>query len=1094
MSIVITLMLACFPEIRDGEEERFPENPRHNYDGDPYDDASDCDDSNPDIGLPQWYYKDADGDGFGLQTDSHLWCPDEKEEGYILAVERDGLEVFDCNDDPEVGGASIHPDAREECDGVDNNCSGEIDDAPQGVGLLWHLDADGDGFGDYLQTVRRCNPPPGYVDDDSDCDDSDPLIHIYVQGMDGGVELCDEEMKDENCNGIVNEDSAFGAPIWYQDADEDGYGSNVVLRPSCDQPDGFVVSGGDCDDTNPSVSPDQSELCNEIDDDCNGLVDEGENATAPPNAILFYADSDGDGFGDVNNTSLTCDAPSGFVSNFDDCNDTNASVYPNATEYCNGLDDDCDGSLDEEDAVDKSEWFEDSDGDGFGNGGVIQFACNQPNGYVSVSGDCNDGDGAVSPNSTEVCNSIDDNCDGLMDDADANLDLNTATEFFSDDDVDGQGDPNSSIFRCTIIPGFVSNDTDCDDGNSAIYLGAPEFCNGLDDDCNGVDDDNAEDALDYFEDSDGDGHGLLNGAVVEQRCPSYDPQTSLPIHPSGLSPTSDDCDDADASISPSATELCSNTIDENCDGHNTAGATDVSTFLVDADGDTFGSGERDTNGELAYALDLCIKPYGYVLYDETIHLLDCDDSDAARKPGATELCNGQLDNCSTNSTNTIPADEVDHDGDGWVLCTLDVDPLQWADLSLGIEGGDDCDDADPTAWPGAPELCNGVFEDCSNPLFVYQTQTAPDDELDDDGDCHVECSGFDSTTWEGGVHTCERIDGTGQLIQETVVVGGDDCNDNNPVIYTGAAYLEPLECDQDADYDGMPDCNLVDLVGQTTDYQCDFGVFPPNGGLGPDFVLVQGGVEPLGRYELTHNFYVMTTEATQKMWIDVMDGTGYSYNTNQWYPSIGGIGDMLPAYQITWLDAIAFANRLSVLTGREECYSSNDLHSNFATPYECTGFRLLTDAEWEYAARSGTTSGFWTGQGPQLGGSFSNNSTSGTEQILDGAQNPLIIDYAWYSGNSGNIYGSFGAKDVGQLLPNGFGLYDMHGNEWEWTSDPHGCSYPASAIDPYCSLGSGRVIRGGYWDNSPVLLGASFRGMEDPLGGVHIGIRLALTE
>ena len=89
-------------------------------------------------------------------------------------------------------------------------------------------------------------------------------------------------------------------------------------------------------------------------------------------------------------------------------------------------------------------------------------------------------------------------------------------------------------------------------------------------------------------------------------------------------------------------------------------------------------------------------------------------------------------------------------------CTLDVDPLQWADLSLEIEWGDDCDDADPTARPGAPELCNGVFEDCSNPLFVNQTQSAPDDELDDDGDCHVECSGFDANTWEGGTHACER--------------------------------------------------------------------------------------------------------------------------------------------------------------------------------------------------------------------------------------------------------------------------------------------------------------------------------------------------
>ena len=106
----ILLSFACFPEITTSDEQRFPENPRHNYDGDPYDDASDCDDSNPDIGLPQWYYKDADGDGFGLQTDSHLWCPDEKEDGYILSVERNGIEIFDCNDDPESG--ALYPSRR----------------------------------------------------------------------------------------------------------------------------------------------------------------------------------------------------------------------------------------------------------------------------------------------------------------------------------------------------------------------------------------------------------------------------------------------------------------------------------------------------------------------------------------------------------------------------------------------------------------------------------------------------------------------------------------------------------------------------------------------------------------------------------------------------------------------------------------------------------------------------------------------------------------------------------------------------------------------------------------------------------------------
>ena len=161
-------------------------------------------------------------------------------------------------------------------------------------------------------------------------------------------------------------------------------------------------------------------------------------------------------------------------------------------------------------------------------------------------------------------------------------------------------------------------------------------------------------------DGDGDGHG----ALVDQSsisslypvgydlfsCPTFDPITNLPVNPTGYAPTNDDCDDGDAAISPSASELCSNGIDENCDGHNTAGATDVSTFVVDADGDTFGSGERDSNGDLAYALDLCIKPYGYVPYLVGDSLWICDDGDSATKPGALEKCNGKRDDCPQMET------------------------------------------------------------------------------------------------------------------------------------------------------------------------------------------------------------------------------------------------------------------------------------------------------------------------------------------------------------------------------------------------------------------------------------------------------------
>ncbi len=91
--------------------------------------------------------------------------------------------------------------------------------------------------------------------------------------------------------------------------------------------------------------------------------------------------------------------------------------------------------------------------------------------------------------------------------------------------------------------------------------------------------------------------------------------------------------------------------------------------------------------------------------------------------------------------------------------------------------------------------------------------------------------------------------------------------------------------------------------------------------MGPDFVLIELGFEPLCRYTLTNDFYVMTTEVTQAMWTDVMATSGYGY-TPSW--SSYGQGDLYPAYNVNWYDAIAFANALSVMSGREECYGNND--------------------------------------------------------------------------------------------------------------------------------------------------------------------------
>ena len=165
-------------------------------------------------------------------------------------------------------------------------------------------------------------------------------------------------------------------------------------------------------------------------------------------------------------------------------------------------------------------------------------------------------------------------------------------------------------------------------------------------------------------------------------------------------------------------------------------------------------------------------------------------------------------------------------------------------------------------------------------------------------------------------------------------------------------------------------------------------------------------------------------------------------------------------------------------------------------PYQCSGYVLPTDAEWEYAARSGTTSDFWT---PDGGGNYSaddcgNGVDDTTVTIEDGsATPPALSEYAWFCGNQNDPTYGDSSKPVGLKLPNGFGLYDMHGNLREWTADWYGCSFPQASTDPYCSTaGSYRVFRGGYWGNTPLVMRASRRGRDTPAGRDNIGFRLGL--
>ena len=194
------------------------------------------------------------------------------------------------------------------------------------------------------------------------------------------------------------------------------------------------------------------------------------------------------------------------------------------------------------------------------------------------------------------------------------------------------------------------------------------------------------------------------------------------------------------------------------------------------------------------------------------------------------------------------------------------------------------------------------------------------------------------------------------------------------------------------------------------------------------FTLITNGdgtplSDPLGRYTLA-DFYIMEMEVTQGMF----DAVGISIG-----PLYQGQGEFGAAYEVGWSKAAAFANAVSDLQGVQNCYTCTGADDTLECeaayePYECTGYSLPTGNEWEYAARSGTTDQMWTGNGPNLGGSSTGNCSSDT--IIDGVFNPFIRDYAYYACYQGNS-----VHTVGQLLPNGFGLYVIFGNVSECTDE-----------------------------------------------------------
>ncbi len=514
---------------------------------------------------------DADDDGYGEEASALSAC--EPSPGYIAV---DG----DCDDaDPE-----IHPGAAEICDpaDVDEDCNSVADDADPNVLALdqvevW-IDADGDGYGDAGRGALACDPPAGWVDESTDCDDD--IDSIYP----GATEVCDGA--DNDCDGYAD-----GADVteWYRDGDDHGYGGPDG-RSACAQPEGFVSDSTDCDDDSADVYPTAPERCDGEDDDCDFAVDEAD-AT---DVSTWYRDADADGYGDATVTSTDCDAPTGYVADATDCDDTRGAIRPGGTEVCDtaGTDEDCDGYVDDDDWTTATSgmtaYYADSDGDTYGDPDVSEAACDRPTDHVTNDDDCDDSDATILPGGSEVCDADDDDedCDGQADDDDTSVAASGKSTYYRDADADGYGVTTSTLSRCDLPSGYATLSTDCDDTTSARSPGRPEICDSAntDEDCDSLSDDNdssvsASSCTTWHLDADADDYGLATSSL--NRCEE----------PAGYTALGGDCLDSSASVNPGELEVCFDAVDDDCDGSERCDRT-----LNDADRQLVGEVAGDYAG------------------------------------------------------------------------------------------------------------------------------------------------------------------------------------------------------------------------------------------------------------------------------------------------------------------------------------------------------------------------------------------------------------------------------------------------------------------------------------------------------------------
>ncbi|MDH7447548.1 DUF6443 domain-containing protein [Aquimarina sp. 2201CG14-23] len=690
------------------------------------------------------YYYDGDNDNYGNPNSNWLSSPAN---GYVP-------NNTDCNDND----AGINPTTR------------------------WYRDVDGDGRGRTNPYVIQCVQPSGYVRYNDDIDDTNNLItHITPQ-------------------------------TFYRDADGDGFGDPAVTTYRSVRPSGYVISNSDCNDNNASINPN----------------------------LVWYRDADGDGWGNKNVTKIQCTKPSGYVSNDDDINDS-ASLITNITPLNFYKDADGDGygspaasdkiyasvqpagyvtnnqdCWDSDAAINPNTvWYKDGDGDDFGTPGTTFTGCDQPLGYVYNNSDCNDSNAAINPD-TVWYRDVDGDGRGATapiktqcvqpsgyvfynDDLDDNNVLITnipPRNFYRDIDGDGFGNPNDTKYQSGPPSGYIPVSGDCNDTNEDINPNTY-----------------------WYEDSDGDGWGNQN--VTQRQC----------TQPSGYVANDDDLDDS--------TEFITNITprsfykDGDGDGYGSPAVSDIGNFSFQPDGyvtntddcvddnpeinpDTiwYLDGDGDDWGINTVSVQQCDQPLGYVIKSgdcdddaeeinpDTIWYLDADNDGFAistinqcTSPGIGYTRNVLLiTDCDDDSPEINPDTTwyLDADGDGFAISTIKQCTLPGTGYTRSILPITDCNDTSSninsnTIWyadidgDGYGDPNGSTLQQCTQPVgyVLNNTDQCPNDASLQQG-CQSTSDGLSlsnenyvfSRSFQQEMSSSDQIDASDDVIESVTYFDG----------------------------------------------------------------------------------------------------------------------------------------------------------------------------------------------------------------------------------------------------------------------------------------------------------------------------------